>query len=552
MDIFGLLILGLGLFFLGMRLVGENLRRMTGPSFRSLMARTTGSPVEAGVLGLVFGALMQSATAVTFILVSMVSSGLVAKRAALRVIAWTNVGLTALAFIVTLNIHPIVAYLVGLSAVGASLLRKPTQRAFAGVLLGIGLIFFGLETMGGSARPLVETPWFRDLLHQTVDSPAVAFLVGIAVAAVLQSNTASTMLIITLADAGAFHLDSALMLIYGTNLGAIVLRLLLAAELRGTSLQLVRFEDLFCLVGGAIMVALFYTETLLGVPLVRAAITWISPDLKTQLALAFLLSNLLPAVAISMFQGRCQALLAWFWPATEEEEEARPKFIKPQALADPDTAMDLLQREIARLLRGVRGLLTDTGPVKGATMHVEALGQLAESIDGFAMQLAAQAPEPATAHRLNLLREEFALVRYLKETTHQLCQTLIALEQHPAAQPAVGRLLGTVTQLLDQAVRAMSVLVPKAVDALRQDAKYRSTLVVSVQEYCWDQRESLDPPCRAALMQAVDDVRMIAGFLHHLAKLLADVAAQPTNDSSGIGLAHLGLTAGQAADKEKG
>jgi hypothetical protein len=84
MDIFGLLILGLGLFFLGMHQVGENLRRMTGPSFRSLMARSTGSPVEPGVLGLVFGALMQSATAVTFILVSMVSSGRVVPRAALR------------------------------------------------------------------------------------------------------------------------------------------------------------------------------------------------------------------------------------------------------------------------------------------------------------------------------------------------------------------------------------------------------------------------------------------------------------------------------------
>src|SRR5262249_26968162 len=192
MDIFGLLILGLGLFFLGMNQLGANLRRMTGPSFRSLMARSTGSPVEAGVLGLVFGALMQSATAVTFILVSMVSSGLIAPRAVLPVITWTNVGLTALAFIVTLNIHPLVAYLVGFSAVMVSLVRKPTYRACAGVLLGIGLIFFGLETMGSSAGPLVETGWFRHFLRNTVASPAIAFLVGVAVAAVLQSNTAAT------------------------------------------------------------------------------------------------------------------------------------------------------------------------------------------------------------------------------------------------------------------------------------------------------------------------------------------------------------------------
>src|SRR5262249_4238001 len=347
------------------------------------------------------------------ILVSMVSGGLIASRAALRVITWTNVGLTALAFVVTLNIHPVVAYLVGVSAVIASLVRRPAYQAAAGVVLGVGLIFFGLEAMGGPARPLVEIAWFGDLLRQTVGSSAFAFLVGVAVAAVLQSNTAATLLIITLAGAGAFHLESALMLIYGTNLGAIVLRLLLAAELRGTSLQLVRFEDPFCLVSGTIMVALFYAETLLGVPLVRAAITWITSDLKTQLALAFLLSNLVPAVIISMFQGRCQALLAWLWPATADEEEARPKFINSHALADPDTAMDLLEPEIARLLQGVRSLLTDKGVVKGESERVEALGQLAESIDAFAVQLAAQPAAPTAAHRLHLLREELTHVTYV-------------------------------------------------------------------------------------------------------------------------------------------
>lgn len=155
--------------------------------------------------------------------------------------------------------------------------------------------------------------------------------VGVAVAAVLQSNTASTMLVITLANASAFSLDSALMLIYGTNLGAIALRLILAAELRGTSLQLVRFEDLFCLVSGALMVILYYAESWLGVPLIRAAITRLSSDLKTQLALAFLLSNVLPAIVIFALQGKCQFLLARLWPATVEDDEAKPKFINPNA-----------------------------------------------------------------------------------------------------------------------------------------------------------------------------------------------------------------------------
>ncbi len=276
MEIAGQLILGLGLFFLGMQQVGDNLRRLSGPSFRTLMARSTGSVAETGLLGLVFGVLMQSATAVTFILVSMVTSGLIVSRAALPVITWSNVGLTVLAFVVTLNIHPLVAYLVGLSAVVASMVRKPVLRAAAGVVLGVALIFFGLETMGGAAQPLVSMEGFHDLLSKATASPAVAFVIGVAVAAVLQSNTASTLLVITLAGAGAFGLEPALMLIYGTNLGAIALRLVLAAELRGTPLQLVRFEDLFCVVSGAMMVALFYVEVVLGVPLVRAAIRLVS------------------------------------------------------------------------------------------------------------------------------------------------------------------------------------------------------------------------------------------------------------------------------------
>jgi phosphate:Na+ symporter len=337
---------------------------------------------------------------------------------------------------------------------------------------------------------------------------------------VLQSNTAATLLIITLAGAGAFPPESALMLIYGTNLGAIVLRLLLAAELRGTSLQLVRFEDLFCLLSGAIMVALFYAESLLGVPLVRAAITWLSSDLKTQLALAFLLSNLLPALAISMFQGRCEALLARIWPATAEEDEARPKFINSRALDEPDTAMDLLERETARLLGGVRGLLTDTGAVKGEPEHVHALHRLAESIATFAAQLATQPPSPATAHRLNLLREEFTFVTYAKENTHQLCQSLAALDEQPAARPAAERLIGAATHLLDRAVGAARTLDATAIEALRQDAGSRGTLLVNAQRFCWEQGNNLPAPARVAVLQAGNDLQMIASIVHHLAKLL--------------------------------
>ena len=89
------LILGLGLFFLGLRLIGENLRRLYGSSFRNVIKRTTHSPLFGAGLGTLAGAVMQSATAVTFILVSLTDSGLIKARAAAPIIVWCNVGLTA-------------------------------------------------------------------------------------------------------------------------------------------------------------------------------------------------------------------------------------------------------------------------------------------------------------------------------------------------------------------------------------------------------------------------------------------------------------------------
>src|SRR5262249_19972109 len=173
------LVLGLGLFFLGIQLIGQYLRQLTGESFRALVGRTTHSAPLAALVGMLFGALMQSATAVTFILVSMVSSGVIEMAGAMPIIVWCNVGLTALAFVTTLNIHPGVAYLVGGAGIASGTLRRRGSHALALVLLGMGLILFGLQTMGDGLAPLRGEHWLRTLLATAADYPLLAFGAGI-------------------------------------------------------------------------------------------------------------------------------------------------------------------------------------------------------------------------------------------------------------------------------------------------------------------------------------------------------------------------------------
>lgn len=372
------LILGLGFFFLGLRLVGDNLRGLCSGGLRNSISAATGKPVTASWVGFIAGALMQSATAVTFICVSMVAAGLLSMAGAGLVIVWSNVGLTLLAFVATLNIHPAVSLLVGLSGIVMGMVRIKIWQTVAGVFLGVGLILFGLHQMGLGAEPLKNQTWFQDGIHFAVASPWLSFLAGILVAAILQSNTGATMMVITLAGAGAIPFESSALMIYGTNLGAIALRLLLASGLRGVSLQLVRLEDLFCVITGVVMGVLYAVESM-GVPLVLALSGLISHTESMRLAIVFFLSNLLPALVMLPFMGLCRRLMVRMFPPPAHDPN-RPQFIVDTALDDPITALDLLQKELAHLLR-IAPAASQSGP--DTAFH-----QIAAAVEVFASKIA--------------------------------------------------------------------------------------------------------------------------------------------------------------------
>lgn len=517
MQSVGTLILGLGLFFLGMQLVGDNLRRLSSASLPPLGARTRRGTWTASLLGTLFGAMMQSATAVTFVMVSMVGSGLVDVVAARPVIVWSNVGLTVLAFLVTLNIHPLVTLAVGLAGIAVGILKRPRWRTVAWIALGLTLILYGLQTMSAGVAPLRASAPFQAVLAVTETAPPLAFLAGIVIAALLQSNTGATLLIITLAAAGSFALPQAMLLIYGTNLGAIALRAVLAADLRGTALQLVRLEDLFCLWSGALMVALYGLEFGAGVPLVAALVGAATPDLPAQLALVFLLSNLLPALTLTPALGWCGAGLARRWPPEPGEREGQVKYVHAAALADPGTALGLLAREVARVFAHLRRLLGQVRP--GAPLPVEHAARvehfeaLTRQVDAFIDRLAQQPLGPEQAARLRQLRDALSFARYAQEAALELADSLAGL---PAGAARAGtRLRDAADALLALANEALDTGAPERVARLRESSAAKSPLLAEVRQACAGD---------LSLLTAQSDCERLAWLLHRLAKLLGTAA----------------------------
>jgi len=516
------LVLGLGLFFLGMGLTGDNLRLLSGPSFRSLAGKAARTPGLGALIGLGFGALMQSATAVTFILANMVKTRLIDFAAAIPILIWCNVGLTALAFVVTFNIHPLVAWIVGGSGILMGLVKKPGWRATAGVCLGIGLILFGLQSMSAGAAPLRDQDWFQALLHLFERAPLFAFAGGFVLAVLLQSNTGATMLVITLFAAGAFPFEIAAPLIFGSNLGAIPLRNLLAFSQGTAARGLAGLEDLFCVLSGLIMMGLYYLEQFARIPLVHSLVATLASSQNTQLALVFLLSNLLPALVMIPLAVPVRKYLETHFPPPSGEKPTE-SFLNPKALDDPSTALDLFSREIERLLGLIHPHPVEPGDREDDEgQPEESFAEVVEKIDQFGMELSRKSLfSRKDAHLFHLLRAEFSMVRYIEETVRAFNRGLgqdYYRQRMAGEAEAMGRFLEKNLQL---AQKAADSLDPADIEALRTATRKTQPDYDRVRQAGLARRQSESPENNLWLATLQDDFEMATWMLHRFAKTLA-------------------------------
>lgn len=514
------LIFGLGLFFLGLKLVGENLRLLTGPRFRKIIKDSTHSPVVAAGIGAGAGALMQSATAVTFIMVSMVAGGFLTMYAAGLIVVWCNVGLTSLAFLSTFDIHPIAAFIVGGAGIVLGTIRVRIWQTIAGALLGLGLILLGLESMGEGAAPLKNAEWFRSALDFAAAAPWAAFLSGIGAAALLQSNTGAAMLVITFAGTGALSFNAAMLMIFGTNLGAIGLRLFLSSGLKGRQMRLVRLEDLFCVVSGVVMLLLYVVESA-GVPLVGALAKSAAETVPTQLALVFLMSNFLPALVMTPTLRLWQGMLKRIWPNEAVEEPGKPLYIHSQALDDPASALDLLQKEIRRLLETIKVAKQAAHTGEDDEAPSPEFAGLSSAIEKFAAKLAARGPlDEALAVRLHTLRAELSVVRHVEDSVRPLNHRAshCADAFFAPLKAAVENLLALAGSALEDGSKA---------EELKTKAKLDSDFVRGALAAA---RQTSQPITTLDEEALTEDFTVVVWTLRRLAKILKRISAEEKGD----------------------
>ena len=230
-DIIGLLS-GIALFLFGMTLMGDGLKSLSGNKLEPILYKLSGTPAKGLLLGSGVTAVIQSSSATSVIVMGFVNSGMMKLGAAIPVIIGAIFGTSITGWVICLsyiegagNLSQLLstATLTGVVAVAGIILKifckGKIQHYVGDILMGFAILMFGMSMMSGSVSGLKEQEWFHSVLT-TMRNPMLGILVGILVAAVLQSASAAVGIVQALSVTGAIVFDNALPLLMGISIGA--------------------------------------------------------------------------------------------------------------------------------------------------------------------------------------------------------------------------------------------------------------------------------------------------------------------------------------------
>ena len=219
--IFGLLG-GLGLFLFGMKIMSEGLQKIAGSRMRKILAALTNNRIIGTLVGIAVTAIIQSSSATTVMVVGFVNAGLMSLVQSIGIILGANIGTTVTAQLIAFKITKYALPAIGIGA-GFKLFSKNQKWSYIGeILLGFGLLFFGLSVMKNAFDPLKASEEFRQIFIMVGDNHLLGVLIGAVLTIIVQSSSATIGITIALASTGILSFEASVALILGENIGTTI------------------------------------------------------------------------------------------------------------------------------------------------------------------------------------------------------------------------------------------------------------------------------------------------------------------------------------------
>ncbi len=347
---------GLSLFLYGMERMSDALKNVAGEKMKDILGMLSNNRFMGMITGAIVTAVIQSSSVTTVMLVGFVTAGLMSLSQTIGIIMGSNIGTTITAQIVAFKVtkYALLLVVIGFGMLFTSKKEKIQQYGY--MIMGLGMIFFGMGVMSDAMKPLRTYQPFLDLMTQ-MSNPVLGILVAALFTALIQSSSATTGVILVLAMQGLISLQAGIALSFGANIGTCVTAFLAAIGKPREALRVSMVHVLFNVVG--VMIFLPFIG-----PFARFVVS-ISPSpaegltglqaaasvLPRQVANAHTLFNVTCALVFLPMVTYFARIVFWLVPdkPLPEVKEIQPKYLSDLLLHTPSLALDAARHEIKRM-----------------------------------------------------------------------------------------------------------------------------------------------------------------------------------------------------------
>jgi len=347
---------GLCIFLLGMKNMSEGMQAVAGTKLRRMVATLTDNRLLACATGAGVTALIQSSSVTAVMAIGMVNAGVMTLTQAVGVILGADIGTTMTAWIVSLNVLKYGLPLMGVTGFVYLFSKNERMRYTFMTLMGVGMVFFGLQLMKQGLEPLKHSEavlaWFSRYEPSSLLGVIKCVLIGAVVTAVVQSSSATIAITITLARSGIIGFDAAVALVLGENIGTTITAYL-ACLGSSTSAKRAAYAHISIkVIAVALMIPCFFLY-------MRFLTRVLSPDMDIakQIAFAHTLFNVLLVCLFLPLLTPFIALLRWLVPDQPDEELPRLTFLDVRLLDTPAFGIQQSRDEVVRMSGSVKEML---------------------------------------------------------------------------------------------------------------------------------------------------------------------------------------------------
>lgn len=213
---------GLGIFLYGINLMSDSLKKIAGSKLKLILEKSTNTPLKGILIGILITGLIQSSSGTTVLVVGLVRAGLMTLPQAVGVIFGANIGTTITSVLIGLKISDYALPIMFVGSFLAFFMQRKKVKDLGKVIIGFGMLFFGLDVMGVALKQLVQLPEFQNMLLSVAEHPILGVLVGAGTTAVIQSSSATIGLLQQLFSTGGIPLIGAVAIVLGDNIGTTI------------------------------------------------------------------------------------------------------------------------------------------------------------------------------------------------------------------------------------------------------------------------------------------------------------------------------------------